>query len=135
MVDALRSAGQVLTPRGLIIDLHPSVNYQPSLAIRRGGRRLAVGRIHREPDQDVAAAERAVRQTVREGLFEVVARERTPWVSHYPHVDDLTRLLQLNANWSIEPRIRRRALRLWRDDEGGSIEISRTYALVVLRAR
>jgi hypothetical protein len=131
MVDALRSAGRVLRPRGRIVDLRPANGYEPTIVIRRGRRRVEVGPIVRDPDPDVAAAARAVRQVVRRGEFAVVHAARPRWRATYAGLREVERTLAESENWHLPAATRRRIVREWRP--GDVLEIARMLSLTVLR--
>ena len=131
MVDALRSAGHVLRPRGRVVDLRPMSAYRPTIIIRRGRQRVTVGPIVRYPDPDVAAAARAVRSVVHAGDFAVVYAARPRWVASYADLADVERTLGASENWRLPAATRRRIKRDWRD--GDAIEIMRRFSITVLR--
>jgi hypothetical protein len=133
MVDALRSAGRVLRPRGRIVDLRPANRYKPTIVIRRGRRRVEVGPIVRDLDPDVAAAARAVRQVVRTGEFAVVHAARPRWRAKYAGLRDVERTLAESEHWHLPAATRRRIVREWRP--GDALEIGRMLSLTVLRRR
>src|SRR6185503_18677545 len=121
MVDALRSAGRVLRSRGRIVDLRPANGYKPEIVIRRGPRRVEVGPIVRDPDPDVAAATRAVRQVVRAGEFAVVHAARPRWRSTYADLRAVENTLAESEHWHLPATTRRRIVREWRP--GDALEI------------
>lgn len=133
MVDALRSAWRVLRPRGHVVDVRPRASYRPALKLRRGRRALDVGTIVREVDEDVAAAARAVRSVVREGLFGIVSSVTPRSRATYADVSDLQRMVDASENWRLPAATRRRILARWR--EGDALEVTRTFSLTVLRRR
>jgi hypothetical protein len=133
MVDALRSAWTVLRPRGLVIDVRPAAAYRARVAVRHGARRIDVGPARRDPDPDIVAAQRAVQRTVRQGWFDVIARERVPWRSRYEDLAALDRMLAANENWGLPPATRRRLARVL--TTGDVIEVSRVFSLAILRKR
>jgi hypothetical protein len=131
MVDALRSAGRVLRQRGRIVDLRPVLARRATIAIRRGQRRLAMGAIVRDPDPDVAAAARAVRDVVRAGEFALVHKTGSTWVATHPNLADIERALASTESWRLPAATRRRIVRAWRS--GDTIQVTRRFAVVVLR--
>jgi len=133
MVDALRNAWAVLRPRGVVIDVRPAASYRARVAVRHGARRLDVGPARRDPDPDIVAAGRAMRRTVRDGWFTVIARERVAWRSRYEDLATLDRMLALNENWGVPAATRRRLERAL--TAGDSIELSRVFSLAILRKR
>jgi hypothetical protein len=137
MVDALLSARRVLRPRGLVVDVRPAVAYRPGLAmVRKNGDRLAIGAFRRTPDPDVVAAQRAVRQAIRDGWLEVVSRTRGRWRAGYRDLAELRWVLAANQNWSLDPETRRRLSKAWRGHgQADAIEVSRVFSLTVLRKR
>ena len=69
MVHALREAHRALKPNGLLIDLRPAAIHR-RVGIVRAGRYQPVGTMREKLDDD-RAANRAVAQVVRAGLFKV----------------------------------------------------------------
>ncbi len=125
-----------MRPRGIVIDVRPSVAYQPALAIRGRRGRHVVGAIRRAPDPGLVGAQRGVEQVVREGWFDVVWRGRRRRVSRYRDLADLRRLISVNDNWTIDADVRRRLSAAWRDHAGQDpIEIARVFSLTILRKR
>src|SRR5688572_7386700 len=114
MVDALRSAWKVLRPRGRVVDLRPVNGYRPSIVIRRGRRRVQVGPVVRERDEDVAAAARASRSVVRSGRFAVTHSARPRWVASYADLAQVERMIAGSENWRLPAATRRRIEREWR---------------------
>ena len=137
MVDALLRARRVLRPRGLVVDVRPALAYRPGLAIvRQKGDRLAIGSFRRTPDPDVVAAQRAVREAVREGWLEVVSRTRGRWRAGYRDLAELRWVLAANQNWDLDPETRRRLSKAWRGHgRADAIEVSRAFSLTILRKR
>jgi hypothetical protein len=133
MVDALRNAWKVLRPRGHLVDVRPVAAYQPSIAIRRGRKRLAVGPIKRDPDLDVMAASRASQQVQREGLFTKTHAETVRWTASHPDLGDVESTLADSESWHLPAATRRRIVRIWLP--GDRIEIGRRLTLTVLRRR
>ena len=131
MVDALRSAGRVLRPRGRVVDVRPVSAYKPTIFIRRGRQRVVVGPIVRDPDPDVAAAVRAVRSVVRAGNFAVVYSSRATWAASYARLADIEQMVAASEHWRLPAATRRRIEREWR--EGDVIELTRPFSLTVLR--
>lgn len=136
MVDALRSAWRALRPRGLVVDLQPAAIYRPRLALVADGWRREVGIIGRSPDEDVVAAHRGRQQAIAEGWFSVVVSTRGESRARYQYRSDLRWLLRVNANWHLEPTVRRRLASAWAERPAGtSLEIRRAFSLAVLRKR
>ena len=133
MVDALHSAANVLRRRGVVVDVRPAVMYRSELVVRRGRRRAAVLPIRRSVDEDVVAAQRAVRRVVGQGLFDVLRRTRHEWRSRYASLAELDRMLAMNSNWHLAAPTRRRLARVWKD--GDTIELSRIFVITILRKR
>lgn len=133
MVDALRKAAAVLRPGGCVVDLRPAVSYASRLALRRGTRRIPLGPMMRRGDPDIAAADRARREVVRDRSFALVAHTRHRWTSRYASIADLDRMLAANTNWAIPRPVRRRLGTAWR--EGDVIEVGRVLSLAILRPR
>jgi hypothetical protein len=133
MVDALASAWNVLRPGGSVVALSPVNGYRPTIAIRRARRRVRVGPIVRERDEDVAAAASAVRSVVRAGRFALAHRERPRWVASYDDLAHVERTIESSENWRLPAATRRRIAREWR--EGDTIVIARRLSLDVLRRR
>jgi hypothetical protein len=133
MVDALRSAWDILRPRGHLVDLRPANGYTPTIVIRRGRSRLRIGPIVREPDPDVAAASRAVGSVLRAGRFTIVHRERPRWVASYAGLAEVERTIVESEHWHLPAATRRRITRELR--RGDAIEIARRLSLAVLRRR
>jgi hypothetical protein len=131
MVDALRSAGSVLRPRGRVVDVRPVSAYKPTIVIRRGRQRVGVGPIVRHADPDVTAAARAVRSVVRAGDFAVVYAVSPMWKASYADLADVERMVAQSENWALPAATRRRIKREWR--EGDVIELTRPFSLTVLR--
>ena len=75
MVHALREAHRVLKPNGLLVDLRPAAIHR-RVGIVRAGRYQPVGTM-RENLDDNRAANRAVAQVVRAGLF------KTEWRTQF----------------------------------------------------
>lgn len=67
MVHALREAHRVLKPNGILIDLRPALVHR-RVGIERAGRYRQLGTL-REPLDDDRAANRAVANVLRAGLF------------------------------------------------------------------
>jgi hypothetical protein len=67
MVHALREAHRVLKPNGILIDLRPALVHR-RVGIERAGRYRHLGTLRESLDDD-RAANRAVRQVLRAGLF------------------------------------------------------------------
>ena len=133
MVDALRSAREVLRPSGRVVLLSPVNGYRPTIVIRRGRRTVRVGPIVRKRDADVAAAERASRSVVRAGHLAVTRSVRPRWVSTYADLVEVDETLAESENWRLPALTRRRIKREWRD--GDSLEIARRFSVTVLRRR
>ena len=133
MVDALRSAWRVLRPRGDVVSVTPVAAYRPTIAIRRGRRRLAVGPIRRDPDVDVVAASRAVRTVVRERLFTKVRGVTVRWTASHPDLSDVEGTIAESESWHLPAATRRRIVKTWR--RGDTIEIGRSFSLTFLRRR
>src|SRR5688572_4711697 len=74
MVHALQEAHRVLKPNGLLLDLRPAPVHR-RVGIERAGGYQQLG-IMRERFDDDLAADRAVAQVVREGLFATARRTR-----------------------------------------------------------
>lgn len=72
MVHALHEAQRVLKPDGLLVDLRPAAVHRRVGVIQTGGYRL-LG-VMRETFEDDRAADRAVKQVQREGLFKAEGR-------------------------------------------------------------
>ena len=68
MVHALHEARRVLKPNGLLVDLRPAAVHR-RVGIRHAGRYQRLGTMRERFDDDYAA-NRAVDQVVRQGLFE-----------------------------------------------------------------
>jgi hypothetical protein len=133
MVDALRSAWTVLRPRGLVVDVRPAAFYRGRIRVLRGTRRLDVGPVHRDPDADLVAAERATRRVVADGWFDLVKRARVPWRARYDDLAQLDLMLAANENWHVPASTRRRLANVL--TAGDVIEVSRVLALAILRRR
>ena len=133
MVDALRDAAAVLRPGGAVVELRPAVSYGPTLWLRRGARRVRVGRMTRRADPDIRSAEEATRTVLRDRSFALVVRMRRTWPSCYPDVAALDRMVKANPGWSFPRALRHRLAALWR--EGDTLELGRVLSLVILRPR
>ncbi len=72
MVHALREAHRVLKPDGILIDLRPGAVHR-RVAIVRGGSDVEIGTM-REPLDDDRAANQAVAEVLRLGLFHAEGR-------------------------------------------------------------
>lgn len=131
MVDALQSAANVLRRRGLVVEIRPAVMYRSELVVRRGTRRVGVIPIRRSVDEDVVAAQQAVRRAVGRGLFDVVRRTRQQWCSRYASPAELDRMLAINPNWHLPAAARRRLGNVWK--AGDTIELRRVLSLAILR--
>ncbi len=84
MVHALREAHRVLKPHGLLFDLRPGLKHR-RVGLTRAGRWQLVGTM-RENFSDDRAANAAVEQILREGLFE---RERQMQLDLKRYLDTL----------------------------------------------
>ena len=133
MVDALRSAWSVLRPRGVVIEARPAAFYRARIRVLRGARRLDVGPVRRDPDTDIVAADRATRQVVTAGWFDLVHRGGTRWHARYDDIAGLDRMLAANENWRVPPSTRRRLTKVF--NAGDVIEVSRVFSLAILRRR
>src|SRR5919204_5537099 len=127
MVDALHDAWRVLRPRGILIDLRPAALYHPQLSLRRGARRIAVGPLRRDLDEDVLAAQRASARVVRDGLFNPILRVRRRWTSRYPSVRDVEWMVSVSTSWHMPAQTRRRLRRTWQ--RGDQLEVTRVFTL------
>jgi hypothetical protein len=100
MVHALREAWRVLAPDGILIDLRPATVHR-RVGLVRAGRPRWLG-IMRERFDDDYAANRAVAEAVRRGLFETGGRARfgcnrtmdslaelRAWMDQYVQLDKL----------------------------------------------
>lgn len=72
MVHALKEAHRVLKPNGILLDLRPAAQHR-RVGLGEGKRWRQVG-VMRESFDDDYAADRAVQQVMREGLFHREAR-------------------------------------------------------------
>ncbi len=68
MVHALTEAHRVLQPNGILIDIRPAAKHRRA-GLGEGKRWRSVGAMREQFDDDIAS-DRAVRQVVREGLFQ-----------------------------------------------------------------
>ena len=67
MDHALTEAHRVLKPKGILIDLRPAAKHRRA-GLGKGKRWELVGVMHEKFDDDVAA-DRAIKQVIRDGLF------------------------------------------------------------------
>jgi len=137
MVDALRDAWRVLRPRGFVVELRPSVTYQPVIAIRQQHAWRTVGTVRREVDEGIVGARRAVRRAVNDGWFAPAVRREIRWRSRYRDLAALRRLARENADgWTFAPDLWRRAAAAWPGHVGNDpVAVDRIYSLAVLRKR
>lgn len=93
MVDALRRAHRIVTPDGVVVDLHPSAS---PAAVEVGNRLTgyvnAVDGRHRH-----AAADAAIATAVGEGLFEIERVVEFPFHTHADTVEELRDYIE--AHW------------------------------------
>lgn len=137
MVDALRSAWQVLRPRGVVVDLQPADRYRPRLSlVSPRGARLALGAIARETHPGIAAAHRARRRAVSDGTFTRVVSLHAVERHRYDGPRELRALLEANDNWHLQPALRRRLDDAWSKRAPKSfLEVRQSFSLAVLRKR
>lgn len=133
MVDALHDAAAVLRPGGAVVEVRPAVSYTPTLWIRRGARRIRLGRMTRHADPEIRQAEEATHAVLRDRSFALVIRLRRTWMSRYPRVEELERMLRANPGWSMPRATRTRLASVWRS--GDTLELGRVLSLAVLRLR
>ncbi|HKY51591.1 MAG TPA: hypothetical protein VJP45_10075 [Candidatus Limnocylindria bacterium] len=137
MVDALRSAGRVLRPGGVVVDLQPADVYRPRLAIvAPGGTRTPLGAIARDRHPGIAAAHRARRAAVAEGVFDRVVSLHAVHRGRYRGPRDLQSRIAASDNWHLDPAMRRRLAAAWaRRPRHAVLELRQPFSLSVLRKR
>jgi len=137
MVDALRSAWQVLRPGGVVVDLQPADRYRPRLAIvSPKGARVTLGAIARDRHPGIAAAHRARRVAVSEGRFTRVVSLHALHRGRYSGPRAVRALVHANDNWHFQPALRRRLDAAWaKRTPGAFIEVRQPFSLAVLRRR
>ena len=134
MVDALRSAWQVLRPGGHLVDMQPAAEYTPRLAVVSGRGRRELGEISRTPDEGVVAAHKARRRVIAEGGFSVIVSSHGTHRTRYRSLAHLRWVLRQNENWRIDPPLRRRLAMTWaRRPKDAQIEMRRAFSFAVLR--
>ncbi|HET7699454.1 MAG TPA: hypothetical protein VFM06_01150 [Candidatus Limnocylindria bacterium] len=133
MVDALHDAAAVLRIGGAVVEVRPAVSYAPTLWIRRGARRIRLGRMDRHADPEIRQAEEATHAVLRDRSFALVIRRRRTWMSRYAGVEDLEHMLRANPGWSMPRATRARLASVWRS--GDTLELGRVLSLAVLRRR
>jgi len=123
MVHALRRTTELLTPDGVLIDLHPTTDFPNLAIIHRDGREEPLGPLVSESARDRhAAADCAIAATIAEGTL---AREAAAIFVFSRYSDALDELADyVNAKWTtrfdddLREAARRRLtpgcrLRLW----------------------
>ena len=134
MVDALEAAWGVLRPRGLVVDLQPHASYQPSVAVRDARRRLSLGAIVRDPDEDVLAAHAARDRLVERGRFRLIASGARWYRAGFWSFASFEEEVRDNSNWHLPRGFRSRLLRAWRErDDEARIEVAKRFSYVILR--
>lgn len=142
MVHALRQAHRVLRAGGSVIDLRPDRDpggrrAKPMTAclVLRGIERPAGALIETAAfHADYVAADRAVAQSVRRGLFSVRSTERLQLRIHVRSLDVLEE--KLKTEWTgttLPPQTRRRLGVLLRRHRSAHLVVVDTYRLTVLQ--
>lgn len=133
MVDALEAAWRVVRPRGLVVDLQPHASYQPRVAVR-DARRLSLGAIVRDPDEDVLAAHAARDRLVERGRFRLIASGARWYRAAFRSFASFEEEVRDNSNWHLPRGFRSRLLRAWRErDDEARIEVAKRFSYSILR--
>jgi hypothetical protein len=98
MVHALREIWRVLIPGGYLIDVRPRPTNWP-LEVVALGQVMLVGKVDNAPFvPDDSAAEKAMTQTVREGLFSVEHQATFDCASYWDTLDDMLTYYEESEN-------------------------------------
>jgi hypothetical protein len=137
MVHALHEARRVLKPGGLLIDLRPAAVHRRVGLLRAGQFRL-LGAMRERFDDD-HAANHAVAEVVRDGLFRIERRLRFECHRTLDRVSEFSAWLDEFVNWGNLPShdwlLQRVAQALREDSEKAKIAVSAPLELRVLRKR
>ena len=136
MVDALRAVHRVLRPRGFAVDLQPDPYYQPPVVVLGPRRRVDVGTIIREQDEDIVAAHAARERVVSDGAFGMIAAGTRSFRARFRTLAEFDAELDANTNWHLPRGLRSRLERTWRErEDGAAIVLVKRFSFAVLRKR
>lgn len=88
MVHALREIHRLLRPAGILIDIHPHPEPE-QVALLRSGRAIYAEPMDEFESEDVLAAERALAEVVRLGIFDRERAEEFEFITHADSVREL----------------------------------------------
>lgn len=116
MVHALRRASGLLTPGGILIDLHPTTDFpQLSIVYSDGGEQPVGPLVSESARERHAAADRAIATTIAEGTLTRDAMNVFVFSRYSESLDELAD--HVNAKWTtrFDDDTRARARRLLRE--------------------
>ena len=136
MVDALRAIHRVLRTRGFAVDLQPDPYYQPRLIVVGPRRRVEIGTIIRDPDEDVVAAHAARALVLSSGAYRMIAAGMRSFRARFPTLAEFDAELDANTNWHLPRGLRARLERTWRErEDDGAIVLVKRFSFAVLQKR
>lgn len=88
MVHALEQIHRLLTPSGVLIDIHPHPEPE-AVAVLQAGNAVFSEPMDEAESEDVLAAEHALNEVVRRGLFVTDRAEEFEFITHASSADEL----------------------------------------------
>jgi len=137
MVHALERARRHVACGGAVVCIQPHRTRRPFIAVRSGGRRVAIGPLINPVFQPlIDSADAAIAAVVARGLFTQIGRRDSHFRVRLPNPTQLHRYLHENPRPPrFRPGDKMRLLQIWRESPAGAaIEVTETMTVIGLRS-
>ncbi len=133
MVDALEKSWRAVRPQGIVVDLQPVRPRIARLLVVTRRRRVQVGAVIQDPDEDVIAAHAAIGRAVARGLFQAVGYRVVPYRARFRTLAEFDAERRQHIGWRLAPGTRGRLRAALRADANALIELERHFSVAALR--